>query len=276
MLRTAGVTAILLTAILFPSPSICQTATGADIDASGEVDFADFVLFAQAIGKQTGQEGYDASCDLDGSGKVDFQDFVEFARLFTQTASLQPATYSVSGQVTEYMKGLGNVVVRLKGAHMASTQTGDDGTYAFEDLQDGDYTLIPYRKTYVFEPDSLTFKLSGSDLPGLDLVARQSLYTVRLSSTVKMELIWVRPGSFLMGSPEDEPDRTTDEGPQHRVTLTRGFHLGKHEVTQAQWQALMRTVPWSGEDNVQVGPNSPAVNVTWYNAQSFIAEMNEP
>ncbi len=47
------------------------------------------------------------------------------------------------------------------------------------------------------------------------------------------------PGSeFLMGSPENEPGRNEDEGPQHRVTVP-SFYIGKYEVTQAQWKAVM-------------------------------------
>ena len=275
VLRAAGVAAILLTVIVFPAPSPCQTTANVDLDDSGKVDFNDFVLFAKAFGKQTGQEGYDASCDLDGSGKVDFPDFVVFARLFSETASIQPATYSLSGLVTEYVHGLGDVLVTLRRENETWKRTEDDGTYTFEGLQRGEYTLIPEHKAYAFFPDSLTVTLSNSNLSGLDFVARQSPYTARLSSSVEMELIWVNPGSFPMGSPSDERNRQSDEGPQHRVTLTRGFYLGKYEVTQAQWQAMMGTAPWSGDDNVMEGPNYPASNVTWYGAQSFVAEMND-
>ncbi len=132
VLRAAGVAAILLAVILLPAPSVCQTTATVDLDDSGKVDFNDFVVFAKAFGKQTGQEGYDASCDLDGSGKVDFPDFVVFARLFTETASIQPATYSISGLVTEYVHGLGDVFVTLRGEGETWKRSEDDGTYTFE------------------------------------------------------------------------------------------------------------------------------------------------
>lgn len=53
-----------------------------------------------------------------------------------------------------------------------------------------------------------------------------------------IEFGWIPPGSFLMGSPEDEEGRHQDEGPQHPVTLSRGFWLGRTPVTQAEYQAL--------------------------------------
>ncbi len=69
--------------------------------------------------------------------------------------------------------------------------------------------------------------------------------TVDLPGEESMELVWIEPGTFVMGSPEDEDARWPNEA-QHIVTISRGFYLGKYEVTQAQWEALMGTEP-SGE-----------------------------
>ena len=59
---------------------------------------------------------------------------------------------------------------------------------------------------------------------------------------VMMRMCWIPPGDFLMGSPEDELGHYDDET-QHQVTITRGFWLGKCEVTQAQWEAVMGSNP---------------------------------
>ena len=67
------------------------------------------------------------------------------------------------------------------------------------------------------------------------------------------------PGSFMMGSPNDEGGRDPGEV-QHRVTLTEGFYLGMYEVTQGQWQAVMGMTPWAGKDYVSI-PNQLAVCV---------------
>ncbi len=63
--------------------------------------------------------------------------------------------------------------------------------------------------------------------------------TFTLPGGVEMEMVYVEPGSFTMGSPESEAGREKDET-QHRVTLTKGFWIGKYPVTQRQWQALVR------------------------------------
>ena len=60
-------------------------------------------------------------------------------------------------------------------------------------------------------------------------------------SANNMEMLWVDPGTFTMGSPVTETGRSSDET-EHNVTLTRGFFLGKYEVTQAEYQAVMTEI----------------------------------
>lgn len=50
-----------------------------------------------------------------------------------------------------------------------------------------------------------------------------------------MHFVFISPGEFMMGSPENERDRYEDEGPLHRVRISKPFYLGKYEVTQAEW-----------------------------------------
>jgi len=56
-----------------------------------------------------------------------------------------------------------------------------------------------------------------------------------------LTLARIEPGTFLIGSPENEANRSKNEGPQTEVTLTRGYWLGIHEVTQGEWRAVMGT-----------------------------------
>ncbi|MEW6755317.1 MAG: formylglycine-generating enzyme family protein [Candidatus Latescibacterota bacterium] len=89
-----------------------------------------------------------------------------------------------------------------------------------------------------------------------------------------MQFIWIEPGTFTMGSPESDPWHDGDEGPQHEVTLTRGFWLGKHEITQEQWEAVLGTRPWAGQGYVQANPRHPAVYISWDDVQQFIGRLN--
>ena len=99
------------------------------------------------------------------------------------------------------------------------------------------------------------------------------IITVDLPGGATMEFVWIEPGTFMMGSPASEEDR--NEGPQHEVTINRGFYLGKYEVTQGQWESVMGTTPWSVEKRVQSNPQHPAAYISWDDMQEFIQQLNE-
>ncbi|MGL4554720.1 MAG: SUMF1/EgtB/PvdO family nonheme iron enzyme, partial [Gemmataceae bacterium] len=80
----------------------------------------------------------------------------------------------------------------------------------------------------------------------------------------------IPPGRFLMGSRDDEPDRYDNEGPRHRVTITRPFYLGVYPVTQAQWTALMGDEPFSFH-----APDRPADSVSAHEAENFCRRASE-
>ena len=88
-----------------------------------------------------------------------------------------------------------------------------------------------------------------------------------LPGGVKMEMIYVAPGSFMMGSPKSE-DGDSDET-QHRVTLTKGYWLGKYEVTQRQWESMMGDNPSRFQSD-----NRPVENVSWTDCQRFITQVD--
>jgi formylglycine-generating enzyme required for sulfatase activity len=87
-----------------------------------------------------------------------------------------------------------------------------------------------------------------------------------------LELVWIAPGRFTMGSPADEPARNKAEGPQHEVTLTKGFWLGKTEVTQRQYAAVAEANPSRFQ---AVGDNAPVEEVSWLDAMEFCRQLTE-
>jgi len=89
---------------------------------------------------------------------------------------------------------------------------------------------------------------------------------------LELEMIWVRPGTFLMGSPASEPGREykgRDET-QHKVTLTKGYWLGKYEVTQGQWKQVIGNNPSKFK-----GDNLPVEQVSWHDVKNFCGKLNE-
>jgi formylglycine-generating enzyme required for sulfatase activity len=87
---------------------------------------------------------------------------------------------------------------------------------------------------------------------------------------VRQRLRWIPPGKFQMGSPEDEPGRWPDEGPQHGVTISRGYWMFDTPVTQALWEAVLG----AGANKSQFrSPDRPVEEVTWHAAQQFVEAL---
>ena len=84
-----------------------------------------------------------------------------------------------------------------------------------------------------------------------------------------MEFVLIPAGTFTMGSPDSHPHADNDEKPAHQVTISEPFYMGKYEVTQAQWKAVMGENPsrFKGDDH-------PVENVSWEDAQQFIQKLN--
>lgn len=94
----------------------------------------------------------------------------------------------------------------------------------------------------------------------------------RIAPEVKPpELVWINPGSFVMGSPITEDDRVLDEGPLSAVTISKGFWMGKYEVTQAEYLATMGVNPSAFAGDLK----RPVENVTWNDATTYCAKLTE-
>jgi formylglycine-generating enzyme required for sulfatase activity len=93
--------------------------------------------------------------------------------------------------------------------------------------------------------------------------------TEDLGKGVKLDLVLIPAGKFMMGSPVTEQDRSGDET-QHEVTLTKPYYMGKYEVTQEQWESVMGNNPSRTK-----GAKLPVTNVSWEECQEFIRELNE-
>jgi formylglycine-generating enzyme required for sulfatase activity/predicted Ser/Thr protein kinase len=91
-----------------------------------------------------------------------------------------------------------------------------------------------------------------------------------IKNAIGMEFVLVPAGKFQMGSPKTEAKRSSDEGPQHEVTIGAPFYLGKYEVTQGEWAAVMGNNPsyFKGDDRL------PVENVSWNDCQEFITRLN--
>ena len=87
-----------------------------------------------------------------------------------------------------------------------------------------------------------------------------------LPGGAEMEFVWIEPGVFQMGS----DDGSSNERPVHEVEISRGFWLGKYEVTQGEWEAVMGSNPsyYKGDSR------RPVETISWNDVQGFIAKLN--
>ena len=87
---------------------------------------------------------------------------------------------------------------------------------------------------------------------------------------LNLQMVYVEGGTFTMGAtPEQGSDAYNNEKPSHKVTLS-SYYIGKYEVTQAQWRAIMGENP-----SYFTGDNNPVEKVSWYEAQEFCKKLSQ-
>ena len=126
-------------------------------------------------------------------------------------------------------------------------------------------------KALQLPPSSLRLKQSCGPL-------HVDSYWEELGEVVKLTMLKIPAGTFLMGSPEDEPGRSDDEGPQHEVTLG-AFWMAQTPITQAQWWTV---AGWPKVERDLTpnpanfkGANRPVERVSWHDAQEFCRRLSQ-
>ena len=102
-----------------------------------------------------------------------------------------------------------------------------------------------------------------------------------IRNSIGMEFVLIPARRFTMGSPNAAPKADNDEKPAHQVTISEPFYMGKYEVTQAQWQAVMGVTIQEQRDKANkswplrgVGAKHPMYYVSWDEVQDFINKLN--
>ena len=91
------------------------------------------------------------------------------------------------------------------------------------------------------------------------------------------EMVVVPAGSFTMGSPASEEGRYDDEGPQHRVTISQPFAVGRYEVTFSEWDACVSAGGCNRhrpDDEGWGRGRRPVMNVSWDDAKSYVSWLS--
>jgi formylglycine-generating enzyme required for sulfatase activity len=88
-------------------------------------------------------------------------------------------------------------------------------------------------------------------------------------------MIVIPAGKFTMGSPENESDRRTSEGPQHEVTIAQPFAVSKFEVTFEQWDACIAAAACPRVTDVWGRGAMPVINVSWGDAKQYVGWLSQ-
>ena len=100
-------------------------------------------------------------------------------------------------------------------------------------------------------------------------IANSDNITIPVKDGISIDMVRVEAGTFTMGATAEMKDPVGNEKPTHRVTLTNDYYIGKYEVTQALWKAVMGNNPSNFK-----GDNLPVEQVSWYDCQDFLSKLN--
>jgi formylglycine-generating enzyme required for sulfatase activity len=178
------------------------------------------------------------------------------------TVSLSVSVVKVSGKVT------GNEATRaasveISGQTLAAslkTTVRTDGSFEFPMVPEGIYRIRPSPASGYF-PRSLV--VDRSDVSNVELSPPSA-------KDLAGEFVRIQPGEFMMGCSPGDNECLAEERPSHKVRITKGFEIGRYEVTQRQWEALMGSNPsqFKGED-------LPVENINaWPMVEQYLAKLN--
>ena len=110
---------------------------------------------------------------------------------------------------------------------------------------------------------------SGYSYGSSSVASGSNTISIPVKNGINIEMVKVEAGTFMMGATSEMENPYDDEKPVHQVTLTNDYYIGKYEVTQAIWQAVMSSKP-----SYFKGNNLPIEKVSWNDCQDFISKLN--
>ncbi|WP_300675293.1 bifunctional serine/threonine-protein kinase/formylglycine-generating enzyme family protein [Desulfoluna sp.] len=131
-------------------------------------------------------------------------------------------------------------------------------------LAPGEYRILVKAKDY-YSKEALVRLVAGKTTS-----VKISLQNKKMTNSLGMTFVYMKPGTFMMGSPSGASGHCDDET-RHRVTLSKGYYLQTTEVTQGQWKAVMGSNPSLFKN---CGDECPVEKVSWEDAQKFIRKLN--
>jgi formylglycine-generating enzyme required for sulfatase activity len=250
-----------------------------------------------AAGKLSAEQVQKIQAELDGLVRMtqemarqlgDYPALVDYAKLLRRLLD-EPETVNSAELAQRFAVAPGMELAVPSVLVAGATAQGDAGdaqwqafeyeavTVGFdEDVEEGDDSGVE-----VFEFDMAALIMPRRKGQTLEIDQRRGQawqFVEQLADEVTLEMVAIRTGEFVMGSPPEEAERRESEGPQHRVTVPE-FYMGKHPITQAQW----RVVAGLPQVECQLDPDPsrfkgddrPVEQVSWDDAVEFCARLSK-
>jgi len=179
-----------------------------------------------------------------------------------------PKKYAVKGTVTPKASEVVDGIAIAMGTRTATTSS--TGAYSFNDVDTGSYVVTPTKTGFTFAPNSKNVRVTASDVTDVDFVATGAVLPTHLVP----EMIAIEPGTFMMGGVTGQPSGENAR-PQHQVTITKGYFIGKTEVTQKQYMSVTGKNPsFHKGDSVPVHGTSALEAMDYCNKLSLLEGLN--
>jgi len=259
ILRLATLAAACLA---LPTHALAQSTCPEDLDGSGYVDSGDVSLVLLASGECPVPTPSISFVNPSSGPTAVFTAITIIGTNFTGATSV-----TVGGVAASYVVVSANTITAIALAHSVGAVdivvVTPNGTVtlvgAFTYFVSSWYTILEQAPNAAVVPDAAV---------RANIVASGFPWRVRDNSS-GIEMLLIPGGTFTMGcSPSNSYGCYSIESPNHQVTLSKAFYLGKTEVTQAQWQAKMGSNP-SNFKNYSDSPSRPVENVSWNDIAVF-------
>ena len=175
-----------------------------------------------------------------------------------------------TGEYWVYMPQ-GNRQLKVKHANYAPVMVtfADYGVEKLESNRTYELIVVTYPQYAITQNVTNQSLDSQQSTPQTHLTVSDNTISIPVKDGISIDMVRVEAGTFTMGATAEMKDPWDDEKPVHQVTLTNDYYMGKYEVTQALWQAVMgkKTFKFKGD-------NLPVEQVSWNDCQEFISKLN--
>ena len=175
-----------------------------------------------------------------------------------------------TGEYWVYMPQ-GNRQLKVKHANYAPVMVtfADYGVEKLESNRTYELIVVTYPQYAITQNVTNQSLDSQQSMPQTHPTVSDNTISIPVKDGISIDMVRVEAGTFTMGATAEMKDPYDEEKPTHRVTLTDDYYIGKYEVTQALWQAVMDNDP-----SYFKGDNLPVEWVSWDDCQEFISKLN--